>query len=614
MSSQFFGLNISYTGLLAANASLNTTANNISNVETEGYSRQQTVQQAAGALHTWQRYGMAGAGVDTLGVTQMRDEYYDMKYWNNNTSLGTYEIRQYYMEQIEDYFMETDTKQGFGAIFDEMFNALDEVVKSPGDNTVKTQYLAQAQSLCEYFGSMYDILQKVQQDANTELKNKTDEINSIAAQIGTLNKQINTIEITGVKANELRDQRALLVDQLSKIVSVEVKEVPVYISEASKEESGIYKFYVDIAGGQNLVNGYEYSTLECVARTDKINQSDADGLYDIQWSNGADFNLYGKSLGGELAGLIDIRDGNNDEYFHGNSAAAFGTDTFNGKTYSTIDVTVTADYLTDLNKTTIDATGSITLGSKDFAYDGWSYDNTTKTYTFYLRQTPTAQDNIYLNNVACVGTSVDYMGIPYYMEQMNEWVRVFAETMNEIEKKAQDSDGNSAEVLYTAADLVDGEHTYSFGDYNPSQTSWSSNQDNYYWLTAESFRVNKNMLADVSKFGTTSDVRMGQDAQDIAEELMTVKGKTGIRGCTTKEFLQSVMADIALSASSANTFKSNYTNISNVINNQRISVSGVDNDEEALNLVKFQEAYNLSAKMMQVFTEIYDRLILQTGV
>ena len=71
---------------------------------------------------------------------------------------------------------------------------------------------------------------------------------------------------------------------------------------------------------------------------------------------------------------------------------------------------------------------------------------------------------------------------------------------------------------------------------------------------------------------------------------------------------------MALNASNAITFSKNYDNITKSINNQRLSVMGVDNDEEALNLVKFQEAYNLSAKMIQVFTEIYDRLILNTGV
>jgi len=86
------------------------------------------------------------------------------------------------------------------------------------------------------------------------------------------------------------------------------------------------------------------------------------------------------------------------------------------------------------------------------------------------------------------------------------------------------------------------------------------------------------------------------------------------KGCSSKEFLECILTDVALNASNATTFSKNYDNITKSINNQRLSVSGVDNDEEALNLVKFQEAYNLSAKMISVFQEIYDKLINQTGV
>lgn len=625
MSSQFFGLNIAYTGLQAANAALNTTANNISNVETEGYSRQQTVQQATDALHTWATYGMAGSGVDTIEIQQVRNQYYDLKYWTNNADLGAYDVKQYYMKQIEDYFTETDVKEGFGTIYNDMFSALEEVYKSPGDDTVKAQFLSSAQSLCEYFGAMSTNLEKIQLDANTEIKNKVDEINSIASQITTLNKQINTIEITGAKANELRDKRALLIDQLSKIVDVSVTEVPVYVAAGSDVESGIYKFYVDIAGGQSLVDGYEYNTLECVARENKLNQSDAVGLYDIRWSNDLEFNLYGKNLGGELKGLVEIRDGNNEEYFHGTSDATSGTGTFkdsNGaeiidpetgspKEFVTVSVKVTEGYLKDMNKTTIPEKGTLTLNSKDCSYIGWEYDSNTSTYTFYMEEDPGAGS---LGKEASVGRAIDYQGIPYYMEQMNEWVRTFSKAANEIEKTAQDSEGKDGNVLFKGADLVNKDNEFSFSDYDPMATTWSSNQDNYYKLTAANYVVNNEMVVDVNKFGTTADIHQGQDAQDITEKLLNIRDEKGIRGCTTKEFLQTILSDIALSASSANTFQSVYSDVSRAIVNQRMSVSAVDNDEEALNLTKFQEAYNLSAKMIQVFTEIYDRLILNTGV
>ena len=104
MASTFGGLNIAGSGLRAANASLNTTANNISNAETEGYSRQNVIQTAAHALRTYTAYGCTGSGVDTLGVERQRDDFYDAKYWNNMKKYGEYSIKQYYCAQIEEYF------------------------------------------------------------------------------------------------------------------------------------------------------------------------------------------------------------------------------------------------------------------------------------------------------------------------------------------------------------------------------------------------------------------------------------------------------------------------------------------------------------------------------
>ena len=100
MPSQFFGLNIAYTGLLASNAAMNTTSNNIANVQTEGYSRQQVTQQASNALRVFQTYGCAGAGVETLAIERIRDEFYDGRFWDNNAQLGEYDMTQYYMQQL----------------------------------------------------------------------------------------------------------------------------------------------------------------------------------------------------------------------------------------------------------------------------------------------------------------------------------------------------------------------------------------------------------------------------------------------------------------------------------------------------------------------------------
>ena len=80
MPSTFFGLNISTSGLYAASVNLNVTANNVANVETKGYSRQEATQEAKEALRVYQKYGMIGAGGDVTDISRVRDSFYDSKY------------------------------------------------------------------------------------------------------------------------------------------------------------------------------------------------------------------------------------------------------------------------------------------------------------------------------------------------------------------------------------------------------------------------------------------------------------------------------------------------------------------------------------------------------
>ena len=616
MASTFFGLDIAYTGVQAANAKLNTTANNIANVDTKGYTRQEATQVASDALRISQSYGMAGTGVTVTDINQVRNEFYDVKYWQAQTNLGQYDMKMYYMYQIEDYFTDKDTVEGFEPIFSAMFDSLEEVYKQAGTPSTKTQFIGAAGDLCEYFNAQATNLEKLQLGVNEEIKNKVDEINSIAEQIATLNKQINTIEVNHLRANELRDKRNLLIDQLSRIVDVEVRETPIYTTPGGTEKSGIYTYEVSIAGGQILVQGYEYNTLECVARSaeEKVNQSDADGLFEIKWSNTMDFNLYGANLGGELKGLIEVRDGNNEEYFHGTTKKV--DDNGDGTYTVTIEVP-NKDYLTDMNKCTLPDSGQLTLVNTKYKYSGFEFDGTNPpTYTFKIeRDAGQADPTIFDGKEASVGTKIDYQGIPYYQEQMNEWVRIFAKAMNDIEKTAVDEEGNPAEVLFTAKDKVNGTEIKFTA--NLADNTYKSSDSDYYRLTAGNISVNNEMVKDASKFGTTVDIKKGGDAQDVTELLLTVqddKNKVNFRGCSSKEFLQCITSDIALSANNAKTFTENYTNINKSVSQTRLSISGVDNDEEALHLVKFQEAYNLSAKVMQIMTEIYDRLILQTGV
>ena len=636
MPSQFFGLNIAYTGLLASNAAMNTTSNNIANVQTEGYSRQQVTQQAANALRVFQTYGCAGAGVETLAIERVRDEFYDGRYWDNNALLGEYDMKQYYMQQVETYFDDDGKSTGFKTVFDQlMVTGMQALLKDPSSATAKSQFVGYAGALTEYFNGMAGNLEKVQKDINQEIKLKVDQINSIAGEIATLNKQINTIELTGVKANELRDRRTLLIDELSKIVDVEVKETPIIDANNENRETGANRYMVRIAGGQMLVDGSDYNGLECVARTsyEKVNQTDIDGLYDIYWADGQKFNLYNASMGGDLAGLVQMRDGNNGENFTG-QVTATGTTTVDGKTYDTVTVKVTKAYLQDLNKCNLsDQGGVIDLGNQEFYYDSWEYTceydangEATYTYTFTLsdnEKNPRGITNDRVGKKAEIGTELSYQGIPYYMNQMNEWIRTFSQKFNDILTSGYSGSGDPGVKMFTGNKATGGEQFLledadkRYDLQKDGKLTVKVNDDSYYRLTARNFDILAAMEQDPSMMANRYDAADGVEQNDLLNDLKnlaTDKSKMSFRGCNASEFLQCILSDVALNASRANTFYASFKDISNTIDNQRISISGVDEDEEAVNLVKYQNGYNLASKMIQTLTEVYDRLILETGV
>ena len=379
MASTFFGLTIASSGLRAANAALNTTGNNISNVNTAGYSRQQVTQEAANALRVFATYGCAGAGVETIAIERVRDKFYDNKFWSNETKLGEYDAKAYYCKMIEDY-LEDDNKTGFVSVFARIEAALQDITKDASNTNTKAQFIAAAKSLSDYFNNMYGDLQNLQSDVNDEIKIRADQINSIAQDLATVNKQINTIEMTGTIANELRDKRDMLIDELSSIVDVETSETPIYDEQGNATRAN--RFMVKIAGRQTLVDMDNYRQLVCVARKDneKVNQTDVDGLYDIYWDNGLEFGLYNASMGGSLRGLIEMRDGNNGEYFHGKATQI----SYQGNTTKVV-IETKASYLNGMAKCNLSDTGGIiNIGDQLYYYKDWSYDTETGRYTFIV--------------------------------------------------------------------------------------------------------------------------------------------------------------------------------------------------------------------------------------
>ena len=115
---------------------------------------------------------------------------------------------------------------------------------------------------------------------------------------------------------------------------------------------------------------------------------------------------------------------------------------------------------------------------------------------------------------------------------------------------------------------------------------------NMSYLTAKNFAVSKEILQDASKFATHTGASDGEGKSDIIDALIDLKTNKNVmsfRGASASEFLQGVLTDITLAKSHAKLFKDNYSNLQSSIETQRQSISGVDKDEEAINLVKYQK-------------------------
>lgn len=610
MASTFFGLTIASSALSAFQASVNTTANNISNVKTVGYSRQQAILQAADALKVSQRYGTAGTGVNVTAIRQVRDLYYDVKYWDSNSSLGLYDTRLYYSQQIEDYLIDDDTMKGFTKILDEMFNALDTLKTAAGDKDKRQQFISKSQNLVSYFKGISNGLSKIQDACNQEISTQVETINSIGKKISSLNKQINIIELQGGYANELRDQRAVLVDELSSIVSVECTETEVTNTNYPDMYLGGTEYVVKI-NGQTLVNNYEYNQLKCEAREYKVNQSDNEGLYDIFWTEtNVPLATTTATANGSLCALFEMRDGNNKEYFN-----AKVSDITNGLRGT--ELTLTGASITDIKNMTMSEEGIITVNNTEFKYTGFSYDAATDSYTFQLEKTLTVLEQAGLRNkTAQIGTSVDAMGVPYFNAQLNTFLRAFCEEFNNMHKSGVDANGKDAGAFFVALNPTDSSE-YTFEDYFKDGTM-NTRADSYYRLTAANFAVavdisrNPQLMATVTKDSYNPD---DKDNNDLVEMMMTLKSEVKLfRGGGANEFLQCLISDNSVDTQKSQIFFNNYQNLTAAIETRRMSISGVDEDDEAMDLLKFQNAYNLASRMVQTMSEMYNRLILETGV
>lgn len=635
MGSTFTGLNIGLSGLNLYQTAINTSLHNIANADTKGYSRQQAIYQAANALRVNAPYGMAGQGVKLECVKQIRDTYYDVKYRDSNSRLGEYQIENEKLLELENYFNEIKSESGFNAIYTQFNNSLVELAGDPSNETKRTQVLSTAKSFTTLINEISTNLNISQSSVNDEINIKISEINSIASQIFTLNKEITNIEIRGLKANDLRDQRNLLFDQLSSIANIEVKEDPIYTKDGVKTNASTCSVRIN---GHLLVDNMSCNSMKVVPRDEKQNQSDVEGLYDVYFvaqdgSLGTKFDLNSSSLRGELKGLMNIRDGNNAKGFDG-SIKDLEQDAAGNITSATIN----PSEVFKISDLTLPATGKIQLAGTDFYYDSFEaeYNQQGEILSVKFNGLKVKNENgileqgdgagyVKVGSPSQVSEDVNYKGIPYYLSQLTEFARTFSEKINALHTSGVDSNFNEGLDLFGAEDS-DG-NFFAFkdlvklanADFEAGATSckFSSTDASYYQVTCGNWQINEEIYYNVDKLvvSTKEELAQGIEQHSILDRIISTCNDTKLfnKG-TANQFLESLIGEMSIDCKSAQDFEIYQNDITNAIENQRLSISKVDANEEGLGLVKLQRGYNLNSKVISVINEVLNKLINETGL
>lgn len=304
MASIFNALNIGYTGLNAAQVAIDTTAHNISNAESEGYTRQRVITAAATPITM--NPGQVGNGVDIMEIERVFDNFVFDRYTGISSSKEYSDFETKTLETLSTYFPEIDNV-GIKADLQEFYNMWQTFSDNPDNDSVKLALAKQTESLSSRITQTQTQVLSLQSQINDELGVNINEVNKLAKELSVLNVAIDTAESVGeYTANDLRDKRNVIELSLSRLIGSDVNsgqlESNIQISSNSNIKTGSYTLSVN---GFNIVDGNTYHPLHLT------NEGNANGFYEISYErqDGVLIPLEEVLSGGKVGAILDLRGG-----------------------------------------------------------------------------------------------------------------------------------------------------------------------------------------------------------------------------------------------------------------------------------------------------------------
>lgn len=498
MSSTFFGLEIGRRGLQTQQCALEVTGHNIANANTPGFTRQEAVMSTTTpfpvpSLSHPAGVGQMGTGVDVNEIRRLRDNFLDFQMRNESISLGYWEAQRDVLMKIEGIVNEP-SDSGLHQVMENFWIALEELSKNPESLAARSLVVERGQSMTETFNHLDTQLNELINDLNSTLKIRVNEVNSLGRQIADLNQQILKVEVTGAKANDLRDKRDYLVDQLAKNIDIRISE----------DERGSLTI---TTSGRALVQGEKVNELV----VDSV-AGDIDQLYpEIYWADDPPENRHPLTVtGGIICGIMDVRG-----YWDGVEN--------NGKGF-----------------------------------------------------------------------------IPAFREQLDKLAENFAEEFNTIHGEGYDLDGKYVK--------------------NETWSDFFQAKDNSSKITAGNIAVNDILIKDPRKIAAAGAEALNEDGtvnigdSSNALRLAQLKQSPVIDNFTPDDYYNSLIGKLGVTAQEAYRMVENQELLVSQIENSRQAVSGVSLDEEIVNMIRFQHAYNAAARVITTMDEMIDLIINRMGL
>ncbi len=286
----FGSFTASRLGIYASQSSLNVTGNNIANINTKGYTRQRmdlvSLYSNGDARYANSFNLNIGYGVITDGVSQLRDPFLDIRYRDENSHLGFYEAKLKGLQQLSNVLDEVGMGKGEFGIIERQFNDFLQQLQNLNNRVNSQEYdttvRSSAESLVNLFHDYAEALTRVKDNQLKDLQGDVKTVNTTLEKIRALNVEIRNAGIYGDKALELRDQRNVLIDELSSYIKIDVR----YDEEKLDEFSSVERLNITLAGSGNppikLIEGVYGTQLsmpeETLGRNPKYDPTDITGM------------------------------------------------------------------------------------------------------------------------------------------------------------------------------------------------------------------------------------------------------------------------------------------------------------------------------------------------